>query len=244
MTELERDLAALGRALDYPPTPNLAPRVRARLEERRPVFAFPLRRALAFGLVLLVVAAGALMAVPSTRSAILEWLGVEGVTIEPVETLPAVEPRADLELGEAVSLEDAERRAGYDVRVPEELGPPDAVYVREEFPLEIVSLVYATDDGEDEFLLTQFRAGLRNVVAKKLVQPGTTVVPVTLAGGPGFWIEGAPHVVAWVDRDGMVHEETLALAGNVLLWQDGDLTLRLEGARTLSEALRIASSAS
>jgi hypothetical protein len=65
---------------------------------------------------------------------------------------------------------------------------------------------------------------------------------VTLAGGPGFWIEGAPHVVAWVDRDGMVHQDTLALAGNVLLWQNGDLTLRLEGARTLRQALAIAAS--
>jgi hypothetical protein len=182
------------------------------------------------------------MAVPSTRSAILEWLGVEGVTIEPVETLPAVEPRADLDLGEAVTLEQAERRAGYDVRVPEELGPPDAVYVREEFPLEIVSLVYAADDGDDEYLLTQFRAGLRNVVAKKFVEPGTTVVPVTLAGGRGFWIEGAPHVVTWVDAEGMVRTDELALAGNVLLWQDGNLTLRLEGARTLREALAIAAS--
>lgn len=243
MTELERELVALGPALDYPPTPDLAPRVRARLEERRTFFQFPLRRALALGLVVVLVAVGALMAVPSTRSAILEWLGVEGVTIEPVETLPAVEPRADLDLGEAVSLEEAERRAGHDVRVPEELGPPDAVYVRSSFPLEVVSLVYQGDEEDEEFLLTQFRGGVRRVVAKKLVQPGTTVVPVTLAGGSGFWIEGDPHVVAWVDEDGMVRTDELAVAGNVLLWEDGDLTLRLEGARTLREALRIASSA-
>jgi hypothetical protein len=241
MNELERELVALGAAIEYPPTPNLAPRVRARIEERRAAFGFPLRRALAVAFVVLLVTVGALMAVPSTRGAILDWLGLDGVAIERVETLPEVRPGADLDLGEAVSLEEAERRTDYDVRVPEELGPPDAVYVRREFPLEIVSLVYGAGD-EEEFVVTQFRGGLRDVIVKKLVQPGTTVVRVTLGGGPGFWIAGAPHAVAWVDAEGMVRDDELALAGNVLLWQDGDLTLRLEGARTLRQALAIASS--
>ena len=241
MTELERDLVALGAALDYPPTPDLAPRVRSRLEERRPVFGLGLRRGLAFALVVLVVAVGALMAVPSTRSAILGWLGINGVAIERVETLPEVQPGAELELGEPVSREEAARRAGHRVRIPAELGPPDGVYVRRAFPVEVVSLVYVEGD-EPEYVLTQFRGGLREVLVKKVVQPGTRVVPVTLAGAPGYWVEGAPHGVAWVDEDGMVHEEELALAGNVLLWQDGGLTFRLEGAETLNEALRVAAS--
>jgi hypothetical protein len=241
VTALERELVALGTAIEYPPTPNLAPRVRARLEERRAPFGFPLRRALATGFVVLLVTAGALMAVPTTRSAILDLLGLAGVTIERVETLPEVRPGAGLDLGEAVSLEEAERRAGHDVRVPAELGSPDAVYVRREVPLEIVSLVYGVG-GEEEFVLTQFRGGIRDVVVKKVVEPGTTVVPITLAGQPGFWIEGAPHFVAWVDEEGMVRDDEVALAGNVLLWQDRGLTLRLEGARTLRQALAIASS--
>jgi hypothetical protein len=241
VTALERDLVALGAAIDYPPTPNLAPRVRARLEERRAPFGFPLRRALAVGFVVLLVTAGALMAVPSTRSAILDWLGLDGVAIERVETLPDVRPGADLRLGEAVSLQEAERRAGHAVRIPTELGPPDAVYVRREFPLEIVSLVYG-DGAGPEFILTQFRGGVREIFVKKFVEPGTRVVPVTLTRGRGYWIEGEPHVVAWVDEDGVPREDELALAGNVLLWQDGDLTLRLEGAHTLKQALKIASS--
>jgi hypothetical protein len=80
------------------------------------------------------------------------------------------------------------------------------------------------------------------VLVKKLVEPGTRVVPVALGGEPGFWVEGAPHVVAWVDEEGMVREDELALAGNVLLWQKGELTFRLEGSETLRQALRIASS--
>ena len=241
MTELERQLVALGAAIEYPPTPNLAARVRSRLEARRPVFGFGLRRALAFALVVLIVAVGALMAVPSTRSAILGWLGLNGVAIERVETLPEVRPGAELELGEPVSREEAARRAGHEVRVPEALGPPDAVYVRQAFPVEIVSLVYAEGD-EPEYVLTQFRGGLREVLVKKLVEPGTRVVPVALGGEPGFWVEGAPHVVAWVDEEGTVREDELALAGNVLLWQNGELTFRLEGAETLREALRVAAS--
>jgi hypothetical protein len=241
MTELERELVALGRAVEYPATPNLAPRVRTRLEERRAVFGFPLRRALALAFVVLLVTVGALLAVPSTRSAILDWFGLDGVAIERVETLPEVPPGADLRLGEAVSLEEAERRMGYDVRLPRELGAPDAVYVRREFPLSIVSAVYA-EGAHTELVLTQFPGGVRNVFVKKFVEPDTTVVPVTLEGGRGFWIEGAPHVVAWVDKDGVVRNQELALAGNVLLWQDGDRTFRLEGAQTLRQALKIAAS--
>jgi hypothetical protein len=42
--------------------------------------------------------------------------------------------------------------------------------------------------------------------------------------------------------DGTVAPDTMRLAGNALVWEDGPLTLRLEGARTQRAALRIARS--
>ena len=57
-----------------------------------------------------------------------------------------------------------------------------------------------------------------------------------------MWLE-EPHVLAFVDRDGNFRESTARLAGKTLIWQQGDVTLRLEGELSMEEALRIARSA-
>ena len=65
---------------------------------------------------------------------------------------------------------------------------------------------------------------------------------ISVNGGPGYWIEGEPHLFFYRDRSGNVRDETIRLAGNVLLWEQGELTLRLEGDLRLPQALRIAKS--
>src|SRR5918999_1811698 len=103
MPELELALVELGQGLDFPPTPDLSTRVRARIAaERTPKPRFvvlPARRTLVIALAVLAVSVGALMAVPGTRAAILELLGLRGVTIERVDTLPTVPKNTDLDLG-------------------------------------------------------------------------------------------------------------------------------------------------
>ena len=61
-------------------------------------------------------------------------------------------------------------------------------------------------------------------------------------GGPGVWIEGDPHSFGYVDQDGRVREETLRLAGNTLIWEQGELTVRIEDASSKAEALDLAAS--
>jgi hypothetical protein len=46
--------------------------------------------------------------------------------------------------------------------------------------------------------------------------------------------------VAVADPDGTIVPDTVRLAGNVLIWQRGSLTIRLESALPLRTALRIA----
>jgi hypothetical protein len=57
------------------------------------------------------------------------------------------------------------------------------------------------------------------------------------------WL-GSSHLIEWVDRAGGTHSEPPRLAGPTLVWVvpsgGGDLTYRLEGPTTLSEALRVA----
>ena len=75
--------------------------------------------------------------------------------------------------------------------------------------------------------------------AEKMVGPGTKVEYLPVNGRPGIWIEGADHVVVFRDEFGRIQERP-RLARNVLLWEDGPLTLRLEGDFTKQRALALA----
>ena len=59
-------------------------------------------------------------------------------------------------------------------------------------------------------------------------------------GGPGVWLAGRPHQVIYRDADGEIRDDAVRLAGNVLLWEQDGLTLRLEGAASLDDALAYA----
>src|SRR5436190_23290536 len=107
MTELERALAALGNELEFPPTPDVWPRVAERVQRRRWV------RPAVFALAVGALAIGIALAVPPARSAILRFFHIGSVTIERVDTLPAARERSLVAgLGSALSLRDAEKSSG------------------------------------------------------------------------------------------------------------------------------------
>jgi hypothetical protein len=198
---------------------------------------------------ILVVAVGAAFAVPQARTAILEFLGLEGATVERVVLLPEAAPEGDLDLGQRVGLEEARGQASFPILVPELLGPPDAVYVNETTPGGRVTLVYlhntkipTTTEAGVGLLVTEFRGDLDPVLIGKLVGPGTSAEQLAVGGEPGLWIHGEPHVFLYRDADGEVREETRRLAGNALVWNRGDLLLRLEGDVSREQALEIARS--
>jgi len=242
MPELELALRELGGDLDWPAAPDLGEPVRRRLREapaRRPLFS---RRAFVIALAVLAVAVGAVFAVPQTRAAILEFFHLRGVTIERVHELPTVSVQTGLGtfLGDRVTLAEARERASFDVVVPQALGEPDEVYFQEGPPSGgMVSFVYGTSD-DPEALFTQFAARVDDVVLKK-VAPETRTEAVTVDGQPGYWLEGA-HFFSYLDREGDMQSEQVRLAGNVLLWERGTRTLRLEADISKEEALRIAAS--
>ena len=242
MPELELALTQIGRDLHFPETPDLAARVRQRLaagsRPRRRLM--PARRGLVLAFATLAVAVTAAMAVPQSRAAILEFFGLRGVEIQRVEKLPPVPRQTTLDLGEEVTLAQAQARAGFDVVIPEELGEPDHVYYLD-FPVGgMVSFVYG-DTQEPRALFTQFRATVRESIFKKVLE-NTRIEPLSIAGQPGFWLTGEPHVFYYVDAQGVFDDENVRLAGNVLLWERGQLTLRLEGDLSRAEAVEIARS--
>jgi hypothetical protein len=229
MPELEAVLRELGPNVEFPPSPDLAPGVRRRLGERRSWW----RRPVAIALAVLVVALGAALAVPAARTALLDWLGLRGVHVVRVENLPTVPANGDLDLGRPVSLDEARRQAPW-LLVPAET--PDRVYINTILPEGKVSFLWSTP-ASVRLLLTEFRG---QAFIDKLLQPGTKVEPVDV-GDVGAWLD-EPHVVAFRDREGNFRESTARLAGKTLIWQQGDVTLRLEGKLSKEEALRIARS--
>ena len=106
---LERALAAVGRDLDVPETPDLVPAVLAQIGSRSTP-ASPARRRWALAIALIVVAAlAATLAIPDARSALFRFLSIGGERIEVVDSLPEVPVQEDLALtlGEEVTLEEA-----------------------------------------------------------------------------------------------------------------------------------------
>ena len=257
--ELERALADLGAFVEYPATPALAEAVATRLEER-PARAAPAgrprwRRLAVAGLAVLLAAVAVLVASPQTREAVARRLGLRGVSVElgrPAPPTVTTRPgdRLDLHLGERVGLAEARRRVAFPVLVPAAPGfqRPDAVYVGQRPQGGRVDLVYRARSGlpaspftDAGLLVTEFRAELVGDFIKKLLGAGQ-VQAVAVGGEPGYWFSGAPHSFSYRERDGDLREEQSRLAGNTLVWQRGDLTLRLEGQLTKEAALRIAES--
>ena len=231
MAELETALRQLGGEVAFPPTPDLASAIRGQLDRRR----FRHRRVTIALVTALVVAIGAVFAVPQARTAILDWLGLRNVSVVRVEKLPAVPAHGNLDLGQRVTLDDAKRRAPW-LLVPD--GTPDSVWVNKSLPGGKVSLLWGTPSNV-RLLLTEFTG--RTYIEK--VIDGDTQVERVKIGDAGAWFQG-PHVVMFQDRDGRFRESHARLARNTLVWQLGDITLRLEGGLTKDEALRIARTAS
>jgi hypothetical protein len=255
---LEEALADLGAALEFPPTPDLATAVTARLGEvpARPRPRRPRWRRLALaGLVAAVLAAAVLVVSPATREAVARRLGLRGVEIRiggPAPPTATTRPeRLELGLGERVTLEEARRRVDFPVLVPGTAGleQPTAVFVGAGPPSGgRVDLVYRARPGlpasqftDVGLLITEFRGEPTGEFLKKVTGMGL-VEEVEVGGQPGYWFGGEPHFFTYRDARGNLGEERTRLAGNTLIWQRGDLTLRLEAQIPREEALRIAES--
>jgi hypothetical protein len=226
MPDLERELRGLGESIAFPATPDLAASVRARIPERAPTL-WPRRLVLVAAVLGVAVVAG--LAIPQARSAILRVFGIGAVRVEYVDKLPAVEPRATLALGPAISADDAPFR----LLESSLLGTPDGIYASGN----VVTQLYGSPDRV-RLLVTQIGGrALRPDVVKKVVGSTTNADFVSIAGIPeqALWIEGAPHVLS-------LPNAPERLAANTLIWTQDNRTLRLEGAESLEEAVEIGQS--
>jgi hypothetical protein len=234
-------LAELASHIEWPepgPELDLAPR----LAITRPIT--PRRRWVPAAAASVILVALLLVVSPQAREAVADLLGVAGIEIE---FRPELEEPvgSDLDLGRAVSLQEAVESVGFPVSVPELPGEPDGVYISDgevNMVWEGGETLPAAGDTGVGLLYSQFQAETGGDTSVKAVGPETTVLAVDVAGWRGWWIEGSPHVISTEDASGRRVEQTLRLAGNVLMWETDDVTHRLETMLGRGEALRIAES--
>ncbi|TMK96510.1 MAG: hypothetical protein E6G40_11435 [Actinobacteria bacterium] len=271
--DLERALAQAASFVAYPEVgdlsgvvarrireaPALAPRRRALPSLRelfrpaaRPILQPAWLKAAVAVAVAVAMFTGTLVLSPTARHAVAGWLGLRGVKIEIVPSPSITVPRllgTGLDLGDRVTLAEAQPQVPFEILFPAELGPPDELYLRTDLAVDEVTLVYRARPGlpaaaatGEGLLIGEFQAGIDNqLIEKKVGSQATKIEPVSVDGQPGYWIEGA-HEVYLIGPDGEQLADTVRLAGNVLLWEKGKVTLRLEADISKAEALRIARS--
>ena len=243
---LAAELVALGRSVPAEPLDEaLVRRVSARVAtepaapsprrtriwsspSRRP----PSRRVQAVVAAVVAVVVGALAA-PPVRAAVADLFGFGGVLVReepgPAPSTAPPPPRAttDLTLAEAAAL------VPFTPAVPAALGEPDGVEVSAD--RRVLSLTWQTGDGTVR--LDEIGARLDYAYAKS----ATDVEFVTVAGDFALWFP-EPHEVEVLEPDGTPRREAARLAGHTLVWERGDVTMRLEGDLTQERAVAVAES--
>jgi hypothetical protein len=216
---LESELRALAAEIVWPQTPALRPE----LEPRR--LSRPLRP-VALALAVAAVALAAALAVPQSRGAILRFLDLGTVHVEFVQRLPSAQERPlAAGLGPAVSTAVARDLLGRPPLQPP-LTPAPTLHAQDG----IVSLLFLYEG--DPVLLSEIHG--QGHLLKKIALTTTNVRWVRVGSDPAMWLAGGRHVVVFP-------QATPRLAGDVLIWQHQDLTLRLEGAHlTLRGAVKLA----
>jgi hypothetical protein len=253
---LEQSLAELAGQLDLPMPRDLTPAVRERIligsAPRRSIWSrpSPLRRAAIIApLAAVLLVAIVLIASPSARTGVADQLGLPFVSISAEPTPVAVPAGSALQLGVVTTLDSTASATRNLLVLPPTglLGEPDAVYLLEQRGITQVSYVYRptgdlpeSGDSGVGLLISQIDGVTNASFIEKQLDDDTALELVLVNGERAFWLSGQPHVFYYQTPDGAIREESIRLAGNVLIWQQAGITLRIESALARDEVIRIA----
>ena len=225
--DLDRRLQALATAVDWPAEADIA----ARLElpvRRRPAWLAPQARAALAGIAVLVLALSAvLVASPATRSAVARLLGFPGVTVEVPSPGPPAPTGASLDLGQPMTLAQAQARVDFPLRTL----PLDAPQVTFDVGTGAVHLRY--DHPTGTVLLTQ----LDGEADLGFVKRAGGVKPTAVRDAFALWATGPDHTLLRTTDGTTVQAK---LSANALLWSQDQVTYRLEIDADLETAVALA----
>lgn len=254
MNEFENRLIDIAKGMDYPPTPDIAGFVSARLRpEKSPRL---MSRKLAWSLTILLILLSSLLLIPPARAAIIEFIQIGIVRIFPQPIIPTAEfprtavpeiktpatavpesalPFLDTIAGET-NLADARQIADYPILLPaypSGIGEPDFVYVQDAAGTMTI-LIWM--DSQDRVWLSLHLIPAGSWAIHKF-EP-VVIEETGVNGNRAIWAEG-PYPLRLIDGDLQV---TRLITGRVLIWEESGITYRLESDQPLDEAIKIAES--
>lgn len=260
-TDFEAQLSSIGREMNYPSTPNIAGSVTARLRStNRPRL---LSRTLAWSLTIVLILLASLMLIPPARAAILEFIQIGVVRIFRTEPTPFPppnqEPPAQMvpitatpastsqplipllrNLSGEVTLVEAQTKvnAYYPLLLPSypsDLGQPDYVFVQDaDGPITV--LVWTDPQNPDQVLMSLHFLTPGSWAIKKM-EP-VIIEETRVNDQRAVWTTG-PYPMRLTNGD---IQFTRMINGHVLIWEEGNITYRLETDLPLEEAVKIAES--
>jgi hypothetical protein len=254
--ELESRLQEAARSFTYPPTPDIAGAVRQQISQpMRPVRR---TRRLALAAAILLAVLLTLLAVPQVRAVVAEFLRVGAIIIrltEPSPTstgtltsgssltaAPTILPRSILDLAGETTLENARKKANFNLRLPTyppDLGLPDHVYMQD-MGGPLVVLVWVDPQNPAKVRLSLHILGPLTDGFGQKGNP-TLIEHTKVKGIDAVWLDG-PHMLEYYVGHRIQYDLRRLVTGHVLLWEQDTLTYRLETDLTMEEAVKIAES--
>lgn len=253
MNEFEKQLIDISKGMDYPPTPDIAGFVSARLRPAKSPRV--ISKTWAWSLTIVLILLLSLLLIPPARAAILEFIQIGIVRIFPQPTEPTAEPittatpqtqtpqtptpNATLLFLETIAgkttLADAQAKVNYPILLPADMGEPDYVYIQDADG-DMTILVWLDPQNPQTVLLSlHFIPDGSWAITK--VSP-TVIEETTVNGVRAIWAVGQ-YPLKFSNGD---LEFTRIVNGNVLIWADDIITYRLETDMSLEEAIQIAES--
>lgn len=248
LTPLDALLREAAGATTWPETPDLRAFVMARVSASKPAAFSPrwrpvaIRAAVAIAAVVLI-AALVVGVSRDARDAVADFLGlaVEG---EEIRVLPSPAPGVTEtpfpppvpleEIGTPVAPDEAARLMGFEPASPAGAGAPSAIYLIQYFDVPVLVLDY------ERFDLWESDLGVFQKFTKDVEQ----IEELTINGRPAYLIRGGPHIVRFVNAEGVVAAGSIrTVLAETLVWKGATTNYRLEfDALSRNEAIALAES--
>ena len=252
MNEFEKQLIDISKGMDYPPTPDIAGFVTARLRPAKSPRL--LSKAWAWSLTIVLILLLSLLLIPPARAAILEFIQIGIVRIFPQPVEPTVVPNPTFEapitatpisslpfletIAGKTTLEDAQEKVNYPILLPTyptDIGEPDHVYIQNADG-DMTILVWMDSQNPESVLMSLHFIPPGSWAITK-VSP-TVIEETSVNGVRAIWAVG-PYPLRFTNGD---LEFTRIVNGNVLIWANDTITYRLETDLSLEEAIKVAES--
>lgn len=222
------------RHFTYPPTPDISSRIYTPTQR-----SFAPRRLVQLVAALVLVVLLSMFLVPEIRASVLEFLRLGAVRILQIEPTATITPPPNsiLALPNETTLEAAREQVDFQVLMPaypQDVGLPDRVFVQNGIS-DMVSLVWLEPDQPHQIQFSLHILNSHGFAEKGYIE---NIEETTVNSLWAVWMTD-PH---WFVYEPNSTQVRWFIQHNVLLWEAGRLTYRVEGNITLEEARLIAES--